>query len=129
MKKQFEIGIDHELFRGAKAAFNTCMRAAVAKAIATGSYEGSATLKINFEIYKTLNQDTGEFEERPEMKYKAGYSVPMKESVETTINEKSQLHRTEEGYALITGQICMDELLAEEEPEEYRGERQLAEVR
>ena len=111
MKKQFEIGIDHELFRGAKAAFNTCMRAAIAKAISTGSYEGSATLKINFEIYKTLNQDTGEYEERPEMKYKAGYSVPMKESAEATIVEKSQLHRTEEGYALITGQISMDEIM------------------
>lgn len=111
MKKQFEIGIDHELFRGAKAAFNTCMRAAIAKAISTGSYEGSATLKINFEINKTLNQDTGEYEERPEMKYKAGYSVPMKESAEATIVEKSQLHRTEEGYALITGQISMDEIM------------------
>lgn len=111
MKKQFEIGIDHELFRGAKAAFNTCMRAAIAKAISTGSYEGSATLKISFEICKTLNQDTGEYEERPEMKYKAGYSVPMKESAEATIVEKSQLHRTEEGYALITGQISMDEIM------------------
>jgi hypothetical protein len=96
MKKQFEIGIDHELFRGAKAAFDTCMRAAVAKAISTGSYEGSATLKINFEIYKTLDAETGEWQERPEMKYKAGYSVPMKESAEATIVEKSQLHRTED---------------------------------
>ena len=113
MKKQFEIGIDHELFRGAKAAFNTCMRAAVAKAISTGSYEGSATLKINFEIYKTLDQETGEYKEMPEMKYKASYSVPMKESAEATIVEKSQLQRTEDGYALISGQISMNELMAE----------------
>ena len=115
-KERFEIGIDHGMMIGAKAAFDTCLRAAVIKAISTGSNEGSATLKISFEIVTTMDQDTGEVKRLPVFKYKAGYSVPMKESVDATIAESSRLiQRGENEYMLINGQVSMDELMEEDE--------------
>ena len=129
-KKQFELGIDHGMMVGAKSAFDTCLRAAVAKAIGTGSDEGSATLRISFEILSTMDQETGEVRRMPVFKYKAGYSVPMKDSIDATIGESSRLiHDDDVGFMLVNGQVSMDELLAENEPEAYRGERQLAEGR
>ena len=56
-KQQFEISIDHAMMIGAKAAFDTCLRAAIAKAISTDSDEGSATLKISFEIFSSLDTE------------------------------------------------------------------------
>ena len=129
-KQQFEISIDHAMMIGAKAAFDTCLRSAVTKAIGTGSDEGTATLKISFEILTAMDQETGEIRRMPVFKYKAGYSVPMKESMDATIGGSSRLvHDDEIGYMLVNGQVSMDELLAEDEPEAYRGEKQLAEVR
>ena len=114
-KQQFEISIDHPMMIGAKAAFDTCLRAAVAKAISTGSDEGSATLRISFEIFSALDQETGEYKRSPVLKYKAGYSVPMKESMDATIAESSRIVPADEGYLLVNGQVSMDELMAEEE--------------
>jgi hypothetical protein len=129
-KQQFEISIDHAMLIGAKSAFDTCLRAAVAKAIGTGSDEGSATLKISFEVLTAVDSETGELRRMPVFKYKAGYTVPMKESMDATIGESSRLvHSDDIGWMLVNGQVSMDELLAEDEPEAYRGERQLAEVR
>ena len=128
-KERFDIGIDHPTLLMAKAAFNTCMQAAIARAIGTGSNEGSVTLKISFEIFSALDQDTGELKRTPVLKYKAGYSVPMKESMDATIAESSRIVPGGDGYLLVNGQVSMDELLAEDEPEAYRGEKQLAEVR
>ena len=117
-KQQFELGIDHGMMVGAKSAFDTCLRAAVAKAIGTGSDEGSATLKISFEILSTMDQETGEVRRMPVFKYKAGYSVPMKDSIDATIGESSRLiHDDDVGFMLVNGQVSMDELLAEDEDE------------
>ena len=69
--KQFEFSIYHAMMIGAKAAFDTCLRAAVNRAIATGSDEGSATLKISFEIFTSVDQETGELKRLPVLKYKA----------------------------------------------------------
>ena len=114
--KQFEISIDHAMMIGAKAAFDTCLRAAVTKAIGTGSYEGSATLRLSFEIVNAMDKDTGEMRLMPVMKYKAGYSVPMKDSMDATIPESSHLiWKGDEGYLLINGQISMDELMGGED--------------
>lgn len=115
MKKQFDISIDHAMMAGAKAAFDTCLRWAVAKAIGTGSDEGSATLRISFDVQQTVDKDTGEVMKSPVFKYKAGYSVPMKESLERTIAESSQLVESTEGWKLINGQISMEEMMAEDE--------------
>ena len=114
MKKKFELSIDHAMLIGAKAAFDTCLRAAVAKAIGTGSDEGNATLKISFEIVTAMDKETGELKRMPVMKYKASYSVPMKESLDAVIAESSRLIPDDEiGYMLVNGQISMDELLKE----------------
>ena len=113
-KQQFEIGIDHGMMIGAKAAFDTCLRQAVKKAIETRSDEGSATLKIGFEILTAIDNETGEMRRMPVFKWKAGYSVPMKESMDATIGESSRIVPAEEGYLLVNGQVSMDELLAEE---------------
>ena len=117
MKKQFDIYIDHAMMAGAKAAFDTCLRWAVAKAIRTGSDEGSATLRISFDVQQTVDKDTGEVMKSPVFKYKAGYSVPMKESLEATIAESSKLVESPEGWKLINGQINMEELMTEDEDE------------
>ena len=115
-KQQFEISIDHAMMIGAKAAFDTCLRAAVAKAISTGSDEGSATLRVSFEILGTLDNETGEWKRLPVFKYKAGYAVPMKDSLDATIAENSRLIPGDEsGWLLVNGQVSMDELMAEEE--------------
>lgn len=115
-KQQFEISIDHAMMIGAKAAFDTCLRAAIAKAISTGSDEGSATLKVSFEIFSTMDSETGEYRRTPVLKYKAGYTVPMKESMDATIAESSRLMPSDEsGWLLVNGQVSMDELLAEDE--------------
>jgi hypothetical protein len=54
----------------------------------------------------------------------------MKESMDATIAESRRLVPSDEsGWLMVNGQVSMDELLAEDEPEAYRGEKQLAEVR
>ena len=128
--RQFEIGIDHPMLNSAKAAFDTCLNRAMAKAIATGSDEGSATLRIAFEIMTVMDNDTGETKRMPLLKYKAGYSVPMKESVDATIAESSRLIQgADGGLLMVNGQVSMDELLEAETPEEGWRELHLAEVR
>ena len=117
-KERFDIGIDHPTLLMAKAAFNTCMQAAIARAIGTGSDEGSVTLKISFEIFSTIDQETGEYRRRPAMKYKAGFSVPVKESLDGTITDESWIVESgSEGFKMINGQISMDELMAEDSEE------------
>ena len=111
--KQFDISIDHGMLKGAKAAFDTCLRAAVAKAIGTGADEESATLKISFEILTSMDKDTGEMFRMPALKYRAGFSVPMKESMEATITEESRLAQQDGEWKMISGQISMDELMAD----------------
>ena len=110
-RKQFDISIDHAMLIGAKAGFDTCLRAAIAKAIGTGSDEGSATLKISFEIYTGTDKDTGELKRVPVMKWKASYSVPMKESMDATIAESSRLILDRDEWQLVNGQVSMDELM------------------
>ena len=114
-KKQFDISIDHPMMIAAKAAFDTCMRMAVGKAISTGSDEGSATLRISFEIVTAMDNETGELKRLPVFKYKAGYSVPMKESMDATIAMSSRLIEKDGSWKLVNGQVSMDELMEDEE--------------
>ena len=110
-QQQFESSIDHAIMKAAKASFDTCLKAAIAKAISTGADEGVAALKISFEIFQSLNQESGEYERHPLFKFKAGYSVPTKESIDGKIAERSQLVTGPDGYMIINGQITMDEIL------------------
>ena len=113
-KKQYDISIDHAMMAGAKACFDTCLRQAVARAISTGSDEGSATLRLSFDILTSINEETGELQRMPVFKYKAAYSVPMKESVDATIPESSHLEEKDGEWKLINGQISMAELLEDD---------------
>ena len=115
--KRFDIGIDHPMISEAKAALDQCMQLAVARAIETGSNEGSAALRISFTITTVMDEDSGELQRLPEWKYKAGFNVPMKESVEATIRESSKLVERGGSWKLMNGQIHMDELLTEDEDE------------
>ena len=112
-KQQFEISIDHPMMIAAKAAFDTCLRAAVAKAISTGSFEGSATLRISFDIFSATDMESGEIKRTPVFEYKAGYSVPMKESMNATIAEASRLEQHDDEWKLINGQVRMEEVMEE----------------
>ena len=116
-KKQYDISIDHAMMTGAKQAFDKCLQIAVARAIATGSDEGSAALKISFTIVTTVDEATGELRRMPLWKYKAGFNVPMKESVDATIPENSKLIEQAGEWKLVNGQISMEELLAEDDDE------------
>ena len=128
-KQQFDISIDHAMMIPAKSVFDTSLQMAVKKAIRTGSDEGNATLRISFEIVTAIDNETGELKRMPVFKYKAGYSVPMKESMDATIAMSSRLIEKDGEWKLVNGQVSMDELMAEDEQEEYRGENQLREVR
>lgn len=114
-KKQFDISIDHEMMKGAKQALNKCMQLAVAKAIGTGSDEGSATLRIGFQIVTSMDENTAELKRMPIWEYKAGFSVPIKESVSATIQESSRLINSDDGWQLINGQVSMNEVLEDME--------------
>ena len=113
MKKRFELTIDHPMLKGAKTSFDTCLKLAMARAIRSGSMEGSATVKVSFEIFRRIDKDTGETFMVPVIKYKAGYAVPMKENFDGEVCESSQLIQgPEEGeILLVNDQICIDELL------------------
>lgn len=129
MKERFDISIDHSMMREAKEAFNACMRQAVAKAIDTEADKGSATLRISFGITTAVDKGTGELVRVPIWKYKAGFSVPMKESLDATIPESSRLIQEKDEWKLVNNQVSMDELMEDDRPEEYPGQKWLAEVR
>lgn len=111
MRKQFELGIDHKMLEGAKKSFDTCLKVAICKAIRTESMEGNATLRVSFEIQKGVDDGTGELFLMPVIKFKAGYSVPMKEGIDGEVCEESRLVRSGDEYLMVKGQISMDELM------------------
>ena len=132
MKKQFDLSIDHKMLEGAKGGFDTCLKIAVAKALATGSNEGSATLRVSFEIHNGVDSETGETYMLPEIKYKAGYSVPMKDGIEGKVIEASRLIRKNDGgFSLVNEQVSMDELMDDddEQVKYFVNGQPLAEVR
>ena len=112
--ENFELSIDHPTMTIAKISFDTCLKQMVAKAIETGSMEGSATLKISFDISDETDKETGEVYKMPKIGYKANYSVPMKYGTDGKIVENSRLiEKRDGGWMLASNQITMDELLKE----------------
>ena len=117
--KRADLNLDNPILIAAKDAFNSCLKMAVAKAIDTGSNEGSVTLKVAFSMESSADNQTGEIEMLPEIKFKAGYSVPMKESMEATVMTGCRLlHGPGGKWLLVDNQISMDELMEEDEEEE-----------
>ena len=116
MKKHFEMSIDNPALVGGKHGIDACLKMAIKKAIDTGSMEGSATLKVSFELMKHLEEGTGEVTIVPQFTCKFGYSVPMKKSAEFKVMENSRVIQNRDGeYMLVNDQVSMDELMEEED--------------
>lgn len=116
MKEPFELSIDNPILLGAKASLDGCLREMVKKAISTGSLEGSATLKISMEIEEVMIENTGEWVKQPEIKFKAGWSVPIKENEEGKLPAGNQLVRNPDGeWCLISNQVRIEELMGGED--------------
>lgn len=110
----FELSIDHPMLNIAKIGFDMCLKRMVARAIETGSMEGTATLKVSFDISEETDKETGEVFKQPQISYKVNFSVPMKYGTDGKIIEKSRLvDKREGGWILVGNQISMDELLKE----------------
>ena len=117
MKKRFELSTDHPVLKHAKIGFDACMKHAIARAISTGSMEGSVSLKISFEIEEAINQETGELQKIPKIKFKSQYSVPIKEGAEGTVTDKCSIMADRDGgqWLLVSDQISIDELIEGED--------------
>ena len=116
MREPFELSIDNPVLMSAKASLDTCLRTMVSKAVSTGSFEGSVTLKISMEIEEKLIEQTGEWVREPVIKFKAGWSVPIKENEEGKLPAGHQLVRNPDGeWCLINNQISMDEMIGGED--------------
>lgn len=112
MKKRFELSLDHPVLISAKASLDTCLRAMVTKAISTHSNEGKASLTISIEIEEGVIEATGELVKQPVIKFKAGWSVPIKESEEGKLPAGHQLVLNPDGeWCLVNNQISMDEVI------------------
>ena len=116
MREPFELSIDNPVLMSAKASLDSCLRTMVSKAVSTGSFEGSVTLKISMEIVEKLIEQTGEWVREPVIKFKAGWSVPIKENEEGKLPAGNQLVRNPEGeWCLISNQVSMAELMGGED--------------
>ena len=110
----FELSIDHPMLTIAKISFNMCLKQMIDKAIETGSMEGTATLKVSFDISEETDKETGEVFKQPQISYNANFSVPMKLGTSGKIVERSRLiDKRDGGWMLVGNQISMDELLKE----------------
>lgn len=116
MKERFELRMDHPSLVGAKVAMDNCLKAMVSKAVETRSMEGKASLTISMEIEDGMIEETGEIVKQPVIKFKAGWSVPIKESEEGKLPAGHQLVRNPDGeWCLINNQVSMEELMGGED--------------
>ena len=112
-KKRIDLGLDNPVMTAAKQAMNSIMKLAVARAISTGSMEGTATLNIRFELEEDFDKKTGESFIRPKIEYKSRYAVPLKDSIDGKIMDPCRIIQTGEGFCMISNQISMDEIMQE----------------
>ena len=112
MREPFELSIDNPVLVSAKASLDTCLRAMVTRAISTHSNEGKASLTISMEIEEGVIEATGELVKQPVIKFKAGWSVPIKESEEGKLPAGHQLVLNPDGdWCLINNQVTIDEVM------------------
>ena len=115
MREPFELSIDNPVLMSAKASLDSCLRKMVSKAVSTGRFEGSVTLKISMEIEEKLIEQTGEWVREPVIKFKAGWSVQIKENEEGKLPAGNQLVRNPDGeWCLISNQVRIEELMGGE---------------
>ena len=115
MSKHFEISIDHEALKSAKQGFDACMKHAIARAIGTGSNEGSVTLKVSFEINEKIDDVTGVTRREPDIRFKTAFSVPLKGGIDGKVIDQVVLMQNDKGdLIMVNGQVSMDEILGDE---------------
>lgn len=112
-KKRIDLGLDNPVMTAAKQAMTAIMKLAVARAIGTGSMEGTATLTVRFELEDAIDQKTGETFIIPKIDYKSRYAVPLKDSIDGKIMNPCRIIQTGEGFCMISNQISMDEIMEE----------------
>lgn len=106
--------IDNPVLACAKASLDFCLQEMMKKAVKTGSMEGTVTLKIAVELEEWKDQDTGEIFLKPEIKYKATSSVPMKSDLDGKVMGLKRMQRNIDGdWLLVDNQVSMDELMEE----------------
>ncbi len=112
-KKRIDLGLDNPVMTAAKQAMNAIIKLAVARAIGTGSMEGTATLTVRFELEDAIDQKTGEAFIIPKIDYKSRYAVPLKDSINGKIMDPCRIIQNGGGFCMIRNQISMDEIMEE----------------
>ena len=106
--------IDNPVLACAKASLDFCLQEMMKKADKTGSMEGTVTLKIAVELEERTDSETGEYFLKPEIKYKATSSVPMKSDLDGKVMGLKRMQRNNDGdWLLVDNQVSMDELMEE----------------
>lgn len=112
-RKRIDLGLDNPVMTAAKQAMNAIIKLAVARAIGTGSMEGTATLTVRFELEDAIDQKTGEAFIIPKIDYKSRYAVPLKDSIDGKIMDPCRIIQSGGGFCMISNQISMDEIMEE----------------
>lgn len=108
--------IDNPVLACAKASLDFCLQEMMKKAVKTGSMEGKTTLTISMELEEWKDQETGEIYMKPEIKYKATSSVPMKSDMDGKVMGLKRMRQNRDGDWLLTdNQVCIDDLMDGEE--------------
>lgn len=108
--------IDNPVLACAKASLDYCLQEMMKKAVSTGSMEGKTTLTINVELEEWKDKDTGEIFLKPEIKYKATSSVPMKSDMDGKVMGLKRMQRNRDGdWLLVDNQVTMDDIMEEGE--------------
>lgn len=108
--------IDNPVLACAKASLDFCLQEMMKKAVKTGSMEGKTTLTISMELEERKDQETGEIYMKPEIKYKATSSVPMKSDMDGKVMGLKRMRQNRDGDWLLTdNQVCIDDLMDGEE--------------
>lgn len=114
----YKLRIDNPVLACAKASLDFCLQEMMKKAVKTGSREGTVTLKIAVELEECTDSGTGEIFLKPEIKYKATSSVPMKSDLDGKVMGLQKMRRNNEGdWLLVDNQVSIDELLDGEDEE------------
>ena len=108
--------IDNPVLACAKASLDFCLQEMMNKAVKTGSMEGKTTLTISVELEESTDSETGEYFLKPEIKYKATSSVPMKSDMDGKVMGLKRMRQNRDGDWLLTdNQVCIDDLMGGEE--------------
>lgn len=108
-----EVSIDSEAFRELQVMIDAAMNQVLGLMEAEGRAKGSVSAKIDFELYKEMNED-GTTSVKPKIGFNVTYDVPRKGKMNGSAPLDIFLGKDQDGgYILSNMQISMDELLRE----------------